>query len=227
MGTGSIDKINIIREKPEYGKNYSKGYIGFSFSRHIVSELIKYFNSHQRIGDIPVSHAFVVEDENSCIEALIKEGVTRSPLSGYFNDKNTVTFFRKPLDIEHLLPTPIEEDQNVKTNADAIVHEARKHMGNKYSLNTILKHAQDGSHFKNWVAKRIGEKKDLDPSWSDTVDDKWICSELAAYCLQSVPRYANQGVLQNSAEMITPQLLFQDKVILSAWDQKCITFVDL
>ena len=47
--------------------------------------------------------------------------------------------------------------------------------------------------------------------------DKWICSELAAYALDSQAEYHDKGVLQKPDFTIDPQELFEDNRIFCRW----------
>ena len=61
-------KIDSIT--PVYGDNYNKGYIGFTYQKKsIVSIGIAFITRWARLSHIKVSHAFVVTDENECVEA--------------------------------------------------------------------------------------------------------------------------------------------------------------
>lgn len=48
-------------------------------------------------------------------------------------------------------------------------------------------------------------------------DDRWICSELVAHCLQLQPEYADKGILLRPSDTIDPQELFEDPVIFEPW----------
>ena len=48
-------------------------------------------------------------------------------------------------------------------------------------------------------------------------EKRWICSELAAYCLDEQREYRGKGVLAKPEDTIDPQELFEDEVIFEPW----------
>jgi hypothetical protein len=47
--------------------------------------------------------------------------------------------------------------------------------------------------------------------------DRWICSELAAHCLDQQPEYHDKGILNRSDATIDPQELFEDDELFTPW----------
>ena len=193
---------------PQYGINYDAGYIGFTYyDSSIVSKGITYFTRWHRFQDIRVSHALVVLDERTCIEALAdKNCVEISPLTNYFNDINCSIFFRKPLPWS-------------KELGERIAAVAKTQRGCKYDFGLIGANAIDGTFLghllfdifkgnKDALAKACGAK------------DKWICSELAAFALDEQKEFHDRGVLAKPNDVITPQELFEDSVIFEEWKNR-------
>jgi hypothetical protein len=197
--------MNIKSLHPVYGKNYKIGYIGFTFDdASIVSHGIAYFTRWTRMSQIKVSHALVVTGDNQCVEALMGKGVVEQPLSKYFDNPKRHIFFRKPRRYTHQVGTRIAET-------------AAEQVGAKYDRLLIAAQAMQGCFLGRWVRAVFGEKPDRFVSRLLNGKDKWICSELAAYALDSQPEYEDKGILQKPDFTIDPQELFEDDVIFCKW----------
>jgi len=48
-------------------------------------------------------------------------------------------------------------------------------------------------------------------------EKRWICSELAAYCLDEQREYRGKGILAKPEDTIDPQELFEDETIFEPW----------
>lgn len=197
----------IESKLPVYGVNYNKGYIGFTFNNaSFVSEGIAYFTRWDRMSNVPVSHALVVVDENTCIEAVMGEGVIKSSLDKYFWEKHTHIFFRKPMGIN--------EDVS-----DEIVQTAEKEIGAIYANNLIVNDMMRAT-FLGHLLDELSHDEIFDGlAMLFDRDGSFICSELAAYSLKSAKSWAynNVGILSRPAAAITPQSLFCDDMIFEQW----------
>jgi hypothetical protein len=192
---------------PIYGEkgNYNKGYIGFTYNNNnIISRGIAYFTRWEKMGDISATHALIVTGENECIEALMGEGVVKAPLDKYFDDIHCQIFFRKPVDLNHVI-------------ADKITALALKEEGKKYESDLIPLQAFMGTVAGHFLNKHFQGK--LEEALAKKLDhpDRWICSELASYCLDEQPQYKDRGILLSSNATISPQELFEDEVIFTPW----------
>lgn len=195
----------IVDLKPEYGSNYGKGYIGFTYSdSNVISKGIAYFTRWARMSQIRVSHALIVTDENECIEAHMNGGVQRSALSRYFGDPRCQIFFRKPID---LLPAI----------ADAIAGSAETQLGCAYDIGLIAGHALPNTFIGRLIEKRFdGNFESLLCKFLNH-DNQWICSELVSFCLDQQDAYHDTGILKANVETISPQEFFEDPFIFEAW----------
>ncbi len=192
-------------QEPIYGKNYNKGYIGFSYaSNRFVSKGIAHFTRLHRLSDVKVSHTFIVTGKNECIEALVKEGVKRNPLTKYFDNPEYQVFFRKPRNL-------------TATIADAIIATAATQLGTRYDTALFFSQAVNGSWMGRILKRAFGDKPDKMLSAIMNSDTRWICSELAAYALDQQPQYHNKGILKEPYETIDPQELFEDNEIFTPW----------
>lgn len=197
-------KLQITSLEPNYRVNYNVGYIGFTFrNKNIISEGIAYFTRWQRLSDIKVSHVLVVSGKNKCVEALAK-GVKETKLTDYFNDPHTQIFFRKPLGYSRQL-------------GQRIASAAKKQLGKKYDKWLIAAHMLHGSFLGRWVNGIFDGKPDLYVSRLLNHKDKWICSELASFALDSQPEFTDKGVLEKPDFTIDPQQLFEDQTIFTPW----------
>ncbi len=199
-----MSQLEIQYLEPRYGVNYDRGYIGFTYNRdHIFALGTAWFTRWERMGDIRATHALLVTGENECIEA-VGSGVRRADLQGYFDDPNCQIFFRKPRGLNADI-------------ADRLHALAAPEVGKDYDHALILGAAVSGSFFGHLLNLLTCNRAEdlLDRILND--EDRWICSELVAYCLDRIPDYRDQGVLRRPNETINPQELFEDDVIFSPW----------
>jgi hypothetical protein len=203
--TPKSNPIELKSIQPEYNVNYGAGYIGFTYYKHnFVCDGIAYFTRWTRMSDIKVSHALVVTGENECVEATFTKGVVQSDLTHYFKEPTCQIFFKKPVDL-------------TKEIADRIVALAREEVGTRYDTKLIGAQAAQGSHIGKLINSIFNGIPDKIVSKLLNSDDRWICSELAAYCLDEIPQYKNKGILNKPNETIDPQELFEDAVIFKPW----------
>jgi hypothetical protein len=208
MSTSTPTAMKITSLEPKFGENgnYNIGYIGFTYhSTNIISQGIAYFTRWHRLGEIKASHALIVTGENQCVEAHVETGVAQRDLKDYFDNEHCQIFFRKPKNL-----TP-KIANNMARVADSQV-------GCQYDIDLIKRLMFAYTHL-GWVINKI--TKDEFVKWltrQHQGDDEWICSELAAYCLDEQPEYKDQDILSLPNTIITPQKLFESK-IFKAWKQ--------
>ena len=201
----SVPRLHVQSLTPAYGENYKAGYIGFTHrGASVVSRGIAWFTRWSRLSDLNVSHALVVTGENECIEAVPDKGVVKTPLEKYFNDPKTQIFFRKPRKCTSAIGARIAET-------------ALAQAGTRYDH--LLRAAQmlEGSFLRRWIHSTFRESPDRLVGRLLNRDPRWICSELAAYCLDCQPEYADKGILAQPNYAIDPQELFEDGEIFAAW----------
>ena len=202
------EKFELADETPQYGINYNKGYIGFCYDEYsFISKVIAKVTNYCCDTGIKVSHALIVVDDNTCIEADVgQKKVIISSLSKYFDNPEKIISFRKPRDIS----------DNI---ADKIVQAAVLKVGCPYEFKQIVGHLgkslpginQFNKLTHNFIVDIISKIKDN--------PDEFICSELAAYCLKYPQdwKYHNKGILSRITNRINPQELFEDNVIFKDW----------
>lgn len=190
---------------PVFGDNYRAGYIGFTYSgSSLLSRGIAYFTRWSRMSDIHVSHALVVTGENECVEAVAGRGVVKSQLDRYFDDPKTQIFFRKPR-------------KCTASVGQRIAETALAQVGTKYDTLLVAAQMLEGSFLRRWLMAHFQTSPDRFVGKLVQRDERWICSELAAYCLDCQPEYAGKGVLAAPSYSIDPQELFEDGEIFASW----------
>ena len=197
--------FEVISREPKFKDNYDIGYVGFTYSsENFVSQGIAYFTRWARMSQIKVSHALLVSGEDECIEAHAQGGVKRSQLSDYFNDQQCQIFFRKPLNLTDGI-------------AQNIIKVAEKEIGCKYDIGLIPAHAASNNHIGKLINNIFGGKFENLVCKLKNNDNRWICSELVAYCLDEQLQYKDKGILEKPSETIDPQELFEDPFIFQPW----------
>jgi len=179
---------------PVYGVNYDRGYCGFSYLDYsVVSRGIAFFNRDEADGIIP-SHAFLVVDENTIIEADY-HGVHTTPITKYFDNPNYTVFFKKPRDL-------------TEERANLIVNRAEAKLGAKYDFILSL------YFIERWLIRKIfrSEQNTQLPSIFDN-ERFWVCSELCADAYLSIDDYAGQvPLLTHHPSKIGPFVLFNSPI---------------
>ncbi len=193
---------------PSFGDNYKPGYIGFTHSdKSLVSQGIAHFSRWSRLSDIHVSHVLIVTGENEAVEAVADKGVVKIPLSKYFEDPHTRIFFRKPKKLTNDL-------------AARIAGTALTQVGARYDHLLLAAQVLEGSFLRRWIYSAFREAPDHFVGRLLNRDDRWICSELASYCLDAQPEYADKGILAKPHHAIDPQEFFEDQELFAAWKQE-------
>jgi hypothetical protein len=133
-----------------------------------------------------------------------KKNVFVKDLSEYFNDPHCQIFFRKPKgltsDIAKKIVEKAEEQKGCKYDLDLIEHMVEVHSIVGWTINKLTR----GGYENRITLAHEG-------------DDKWICSELAAHCLDEQPEYKDKGILSKLDATIDPQELFEDQTIFEPW----------
>lgn len=201
----SLSRICVQSLEPRFGENYKPGFIGFTHTgSSLLSRGIAHFTRWSRLSDIHVSHVLVVTGENECVEALATRGVVKSPLDTYFNDPKTQIFFRKPRKCSAAIGQRIAES-------------ALAQAGTKYDRLLVAARMLEGSFLRRWLGSHFRGTPEHFVSRLLNRDNRWICSELAAYCLDCQPEYVDRGILAKPSCAINPQELFEDSEIFANW----------
>ena len=74
-----------------------------------------------------------------------------------------------------------------------------------------------GSFLRRWMMSHFRESPGHFVGRLLTRDSRWLCGELAAYCLDCQPEYADRGVLEKPRHPVDPQELFEDGEIFANW----------
>lgn len=209
----SFSKINFPYDlplkkvsAPVYGIDYKKGDIGFVRrikTRTIIDSGIEYFTRKQRKSNLIAAHTIIIKDASTCIESAgAKDGVAETNLNHYLKSGNFEVVFR----------TPKEMTEEI---ADEIIKNAEKEKGKKYAQNLICLNILRHSPLGRFVDKYTNYKYfDNLSSLFHSNKRSFICSELAANCLQKVKNwtYHDKDILTRKASGITPQELLESKI---------------
>ena len=199
--------IPVNTAPPRYGVTYSAGWAGFTNQPGLVTAGIDHFERRED-GSLIVSHALVVESENTCIEAVMGGGVIRSTLTKYTTNPGTRIYFRKPRGLT----------SNI---ADAIVGAAVSKLGHPYNSGLIVSELMAQSALGRLVNKVFHQLPHrIIAALLDNKTD-YICSELLAFALSSRSEYANLGVLADPLDTIDPEDIFTDIDIFEAFINDC------
>lgn len=202
----------IVSVKPQFGVNYKVGYIGFTFTdNNFISNGIAWFTRWEKglnpdVPNINISHTFIVDGENECIEAT-SPTVCVSPLSKFFDNPHTHVCFRKPLGMTEL-------------TGHLMALDASHQLGKPYDYSLIVGHAIDDT-FLGKLFDKITDDKGRDfLTWVFNNKGRFICSELIAAAMRNRPEYAGKGVLTKPPYSIDPQQLFQSREIFVPWSDE-------
>jgi len=191
---------------PRYGQHYAKGYVGFTYRKdHLFARGTAWFTRWDRLSDIKVTHALLVTGEDTCVEA-VGTGVRQGNLRTYFDDPHCQIFFRKPRGLNDDIATRLEQTASAeigKDYDDALITSAAISGSLIGHLLSRISHGKSDE----WLAELLDHK------------DKWICSELVAYCLDQQPEYHDRGILSTPNAAINPQELFEDDTIFTPWQR--------
>ncbi|HRJ74220.1 MAG TPA: hypothetical protein PLS03_18485 [Terrimicrobiaceae bacterium] len=210
----SEPRLQVQSLAPRFGENYKTGYIGFTHSgSRAVSRGIAHLTRWSRMSDLHVSHVLVVTGENECVEALPDKGVVKSELAPYFDDAKTQVFFRKPRRCTGAL-------------GGRIAATALAQVGTKYDHLLLAAQLLEGSFLRRWIMSAFRESPDRFVGRLLNREARWICSELAAYCLDCQPEYADKGVLGQPHYAVSPQELFEDTELFASWKNEAASVED-
>jgi hypothetical protein len=191
-----------IKRQPLAG--YNVGYIGFTHVPSLLADGICYFERWAQLSDIKVSHALIVTGPDECVEAHWPR-VNRAPLSKYLNDPNTVTVFRKP--------RGWTEEMGKRIAATAA-----SQIGDKYNVGLIAAQLMANTFIGHYLNKWFDGRPDAWMSARLDRKNQFICSELASWALNEQPELTGKGILAEGADRISPQELFEDKVVFEPRD---------
>src|SRR5947209_2308958 len=82
--------------RPEFGKDYDLGWVGFVHGPSVLSTAIAYLTRRDKDGDIGVTHSFLVTGPDECVEANFPAGVVTSGLAESYFDRDEKVIFRRP-----------------------------------------------------------------------------------------------------------------------------------
>ncbi len=185
--------------RPEFGKDYDLGWVGFVHGPSRLSAAIAYLTRRDKVGAIGVTHSFLVTGPDECVEANFPAGVVASGLAeSYLDREEGLVLFRKPKGL-------------TAASARRVVRRAKAEVGAKFDTagmvaeglgDTFLGHLVNslfGGKPKKLLAKVLHQK------------GRWVCSDLVIYCFREKPKYRGKGAVAQPVGTVSPQTLFEDE----------------
>lgn len=190
--------------RPEFGKDYDLGWVGFVHGPSLLSAAIAYLTRRDRVGDSGVTHSFLVTGPDECVEANLPVGVVTSSLAESYLDRHGGgAIFRRPRGL-----TP--------DVARRLVARAKGQVGARFDLAGMAAEGLGGTFLGHLVNSLFGGKpKEL---MAGLLHEKgqWVCSDLVMYCFREEPQYRDKGVLAHPVGTVSPQALFEDEELFEA-----------
>src|SRR5437763_8841113 len=185
--------------RPEFGKDYDIGWVGFVRGRSVLSAGIAYLTRRDKVGGARVTHAFLVTGPDECVEANFPAGVVVSGLAeNYFDKDGGRVVFRKPRGL-----TPAV--------ARRVVKRARAEVGAKFDVAGMAAEGLGDTFLGHLLNALLGDKPKKVAAKVLHRKGRWVCCDLVAHCLRAEPRYRGKGVLARPPGTISPQKLFEDE----------------
>lgn len=192
--------MHIVRN-PEYGKDYDKGYVFFSYNtKSLLAAGIALFTRDEAKNGVPVSHCGIITGENECIES--------HPDIGGVNYSNFKERFIDPHEIVVFFCKPNELNDH---NALVLHNAAASHIGKGYATRGVITSGLwtlFGFASLGWFRKKR--------NWFNS-EQNMFCSELCAEALiEMLPD--RPGTLKWHPTNIYPSTLFNDAHVFKPWD---------
>jgi hypothetical protein len=161
-----------------------------------LARAIYHFTRWDRKSGIPVAHVAVIADESTCIEALT-EGLTKSNLKKYFDNKDFRIFIRRPKGMTEEI-------------ADELIKSEEKDLGAKYANALLVVFALRGTSVGHLIDKFTNNKFFDSLSLLVNKSGSLLCGLDAANRLKMHKvASCSEGVLKNPSAVINPQQLFE------------------
>jgi hypothetical protein len=193
--------------QPEFGKDYDLGWVGFVHGPSKLSAAITYLTRRDRVGDITVTHSFLVTGPDECVEANMPVGVVTSRLGqSYFNTKEGPVIFRKPRGL-----TP--------EVAQRLVARAKAEVGARFDIAGMVAEGLGGTFLGHLLNSLFDNKPREVMAKLLHQKGQWVCCDLVMYCLREEPLYRGKGALARPVATVSPQALFEDDEIFEPLPQ--------
>jgi len=186
--------------RPQFGTDFDLGWVGFVHSHSLLSQSIAFVTRRDREGDTIITHNFLVTGPDECVEANLPDGVVTNTLGKSYLDRDELlVLFRKPRDLTPAI-------------AQRVVKRTRAQVGAKFDYGTFVAEGLNGT-FLGYLLDTLFQGKSEE--WISATlhqKDRWVCSELIAYCFREEPKFRDRGILTSPPGTITPQAMFEDDV---------------
>jgi hypothetical protein len=185
--------------RPEFGKDYDLGWVGFVHGPSLLSAGIAYLTRRDKAGDVGVTHAFLVTGPDECVEANFPAGVVTSGLAeSYLGQGDRRVVFRRPRGL-------------TRAAARRVVQRAKAEVGAKFDTAGMAAEGLAGTFLGHLVNAVFGDKPKELAARLMHKKGRWVCSDLVMYCLRGERKYRGKGVLARPVGTVSPQTLFQDE----------------
>jgi hypothetical protein len=185
--------------RPEFGKDYDLGWVGFVHGPSLLSTGIAYLTRRDKAGDVGVTHSFLVTGPDECVEANYPAGVVTSGLAeSYFDQADGRVIFRKPKGL-------------TKAATRRVVRRAKGEVGAKFDVAGMAAEGLGGTFLGHLVNSLFGDKpKDMVAGLLHQ-NGRYVCSDLVIYCFREEPKYRGKGAVARPVGTVSPQTLFEDE----------------
>jgi len=185
--------------RPEFGKDYDLGWVGFVRGPSLLSASIAYITRRDKVGDLGVTHSFLVTGPDECVEANFPAGVVTSNLAeSYLDQAGGRALFRKP---KGLIPAV----------ARRVVKRAKAELGAKFDTVGIFAEGLGGTFLGHLLNSLFADKPKKLTARLLHQKGRWVCCDLVIYCFREEAKYRGKGALAQPVGTVSPQTLFEDE----------------
>lgn len=185
--------------RPEFGKDYDLGWVGFVHGPTLLSAGIAYLTRRDKASDIGVTHSFLVTGPAECVEANFPVGVVTSDLAESYLDRDGgKVIFRKPRGLTSAI-------------ARRVVKRAKAEVGARFDTIGMAAEGLGGTFLGHLLNSLLGDKPKKLAAKLLHEKGRWVCCDLVIYCFREEPKYRGKGVLAQPVGIVSPQTLFEDE----------------
>jgi hypothetical protein len=185
--------------RPEFGKDYDLGWVGFVRGHTHLSTAIAYLTRRDKSGDIGVTHSFIVTGPDEIVEANFPAGVVTSSLAESYLDRDDGrVIFRRPKGLTPAL-------------ARRVVRRAKAEVGAKFDTAGLVVEGLGGTFLGHLINSLFGDKPKELVAGLLHEKGQWVCSDLVIYCFRDEPKYRGKGAVAKPVGTVSPQTLFEDE----------------
>jgi hypothetical protein len=186
--------------RPEFGKDYDLGWVGFVHGPSLLSAAITYLTRRDKAGDIVVTHTFLVTGPDECVEANFPAGVVASGMDESYFDTDARVIFRKPKGL-------------TKAAARRVVKTGKAELGVPFDTAGMVAEGLAGTFLGHFLEAVFGDTPKKIAAKMLHQKGRWVCCDLVMHCLRGEAKYRDKGVLAEPVGTVSPQTLFEDEEV--------------